>query len=372
MPATSRSKKSKSRPAANTAISQPIVEDSSIQTALSCFSPSSKYLAYVSLAVDKHRLRIYDAVTGQSVAEHTPVSARVSALSWGQIGIHTRDASPSRKKRRKSVQQSTDELVLLGLSDGSIVLISPKHGRALHALSHPSCSAPILAIASTADTLWTSCADGNIYLWNIQAHELIDTWKTEDRIPYTSLALHPTDTSILAAHHSIRLLQAVSDSDLQNPNELALFTGHVSSIKQLRWDSSKPRFFSMAEGDRIISLWEVPDSGREGRMVASIQLDSDVRSISLGDGSSEQQALLALTASGKVSICPIPSELIPPASARTQHKVSTLLPCTVMLQKGGNAAQSIAASFIPNRDGAVRIARVVAGIRPVFDDIVSL
>ncbi|KAJ6626921.1 WD40-repeat-containing domain protein [Mycena sp. CBHHK59/15] len=404
-----RSKPPRGRPAATSSISQPVVEDASYLTALSSFSPKGNLFAFLSLAVDKHRLRVYDTTTGQSVAEHVVDSARVSSLTWSNFDPSEGQRSaaveaeepPNRKKRKKRGSQANEdgppqitaiEVVVLGLSDGTVLFFSPTHGRILRALSHSTSTAAILSVVLTENgdstpTTWTSGADGAIRLWNAQKNDILGSWKNDDRIPYSSMAIRPTSegdrVDVLAANHSIRLLSTTPDTLAEKPTQLASFTGHASSIKQLRWDASQTpstRFLSMAEGDRIVSVWEAPDgSVTDGKMVASVQLDSDARTISLSIASpthtisstSERQNLLTLTASGKISIFPVPAELVPPASSsRTQHKVSTLLPrsnLSVSAKKGVSASQVVDASFAVGLVGHIRVARIVGGVRPVFD-----
>ncbi|KAF7367334.1 U3 small nucleolar RNA-associated protein 5 [Mycena sanguinolenta] len=404
-PKKNRSKPPRGRPAATSSISQPAVEDASYLTALSSFSPKGNLFAFLSLAVDKHRLRVYDTATGQSVAEHVVDSARVSSLSWGNFdpseaprsATSDADEPPNKKKRKKRNSQangdgplqvtSAMEVVLLGLSDGTILFFSPTHGRVMRTLSHSTSTAAILSVVLTetgdsVPTTWTSGADGAIRLWNAQKNDILGSWKNDDRIPYSSMAIRPTSegdrVDVLVANHSIRLLSTNPDTLTEKPTQISTFTGHASSVKQLQWDASQippTRFMSMAEGDRIVSVWQTPEgSTTEGKMVASVQLDSDARAISLSvssSASSERQNLLTLTASGKISIFPIPTELVPPASSsRTQHKVSTLLPrsnLSVSTKKGSSGSQVVDASFAVGVVGHIRVARIVGGVRPVFD-----
>ncbi|KAJ3910430.1 WD40-repeat-containing domain protein [Lentinula edodes] len=382
-----QTKQSKSRPIATSTISQPVVEDSSSLTALSSFSSKGNLFAYLSLAVDKHRLRIYDPATGQSVAEHIVNSARVSSLSWHHLStvISSTGLPPSKKKRRKSqapedAQSGSTQTVALGLSDGSVVFFSPMHGRVLSTLSHPSSTSAILSLVGEkhsrdgSSNVWTSGADGVIRLWNVHRNEMRGSWKNDDRIPYTSMTLRPLpdneNPELLVAHHSIRLLSIESDLANQKPKELASFTGHASSIKMLQWDTSASpcrRFVSMAENDRVISLWEVPsDDLTTSKMVASVQLDSDARYVSLSTSTS---TLLTLAASGKVSVYPVPDELVPPASSnRTQHKIPTLLPrSTLFVSSKGNSSHLVASSFVEGSSRSIRVVRIVGGVRPVFN-----
>ncbi|KAG6837912.1 hypothetical protein H0H93_013065 [Arthromyces matolae] len=399
-----RTKPQQGRPSSTSAISQPVVEDASHLTALSSFSPDGNLFSFLSLAVDKHRLRVYSTVTGQSVAEHIIESARVSSATWGtfdpsegQNASSTTEASPTKKKRRKrdaatAEEQShsaTIQTVILGLSDGSILLFSPNHGRIIRTLSHPSSNVEVLAVemvqhSDKSSTLWTSGADGTVRLWDAKKNEIVATWKNDDRIPYTFLAARPSPEEgrmdVLAAHHSIRLLSSAT-TDAQKPKELAAFTGHASSIRQLQWDASKTpstRFVSLAEADRFVYIWEVPeDSSTEGKAIASIPLDSDSRILSFSipqklprTSTSRKQTLLTLSASGKISIFPVPSELA--TSANSKQKLSTLLSRSILAasSKTASTAKVINAAFVPENNGAIRVARLVGGIRPVFDVVV--
>ncbi|KAK7064670.1 U3 small nucleolar RNA-associated protein 5 [Favolaschia claudopus] len=398
-----RTKPPRGRPAATSAISQPVVEDASQLTAFSSFSPNGNLFAFLSLAVDKHRLRVFDTAISQSIAEHVVDSARVSSLSWSIFDpsdasrnvVADVDEPPNKKKRKKRASLANGdtslpqintalEVVLLGLSDGTVLFFSPTHGRVIRTLSHSTSTAAILSVVlkqtgDSAPTTWTSGADGAIRLWNAHKNDFLGSWKTDDRIPYSSLAIRPTtddSVDVLVANHSIRLLSSNAETLTEQPTQVASFTGHASPVKQLQWDASNApptRFMSMAEGDRIVSIWETPEnSAVEGKMVASVQLDSDARAISLSASaaSSERQNLLTLTASGKISIFPIPAEIVPPASSsRTQHKVSSLLPRSNLStsSKTGPGVQIVAASFAADVVGHIRVARLVGGVRPVFD-----
>ena len=166
--------------------------------------------------------------------------------------------------------------------------------------------------------------DGAIRLWNARQNKIMGSWKTDDRIPYSSMAVRPggilgddDQLDLLVANHGIRLL-SMTGSQLHSsvfesikPKGLVSFTGHASSIKSLQWDASqKPssRFLSMADSDRFIYVWEVPSgASTEGKIILSIPLDSNVRRIALSiprtpqpSLNSEKQRILALSASGKI------------------------------------------------------------------------
>ncbi|KAF9040377.1 WD40 repeat-like protein [Hymenopellis radicata] len=370
----------KSRPVATSAISQPAVQDSTNTAALSSFSPNGNLFAFLSLAVDKHRLRVYDSSSGKSVAENVFDVSRVTALVWGQVvGADSTDDSPSKKKRRKtaddqSAEKATLEAIILGMSDGTILVFSPTHGRTMRTLSNPKSTTAILSVVVDKNKhLWTSSADGTVRLWDLESGNITRSHKSDDRIPYSSIAMRPSDleddSRILAAHHSIHLLSL--DKKI---SEVASFPGHASPVKILQWDASQVpanRFVSLAEGDRVVSVWELPrDGAKQGKLVASVQLDADARLVALQntEPSSRNQTLLTLSSSGRISIYPIPNELTPPP--KSPHKVSTLLPRSTLAvppSKNTSGAQLIGVTFSAGSSGSIRIVRLVGGVKPVFD-----
>ncbi|OCH92662.1 NUC189-domain-containing protein [Obba rivulosa] len=399
----SRTKPPRGRPQATSAISQPAVEDSSSLTYLSAFSPLGDLFAFLSLAIDKHRLRIYDTATGQSIAEHVVDAARVSSLAWARMDLSdgskkaenedtTHQPKRKRKKRDSLAPQSstpglTPQIVLLGLSDGSISLFSPSHGRVVRTLSHPSSTTAILSVAvdetARATSVWTSSADGTIRHWDATKNDILDAWSADDRLAYSALSVRPSTTEkegradVLAAHHSIHLLSmsssatGVNNSEVKKPKELSRFTGHASLVKDLRWSSSS-RFLSMAEADRFVYVWDVSEAASsEGKIAASIPLDSDARSISLSTPSSSQQSiLLTLSAGNKISIFPLPTEGTVPSPSKSKQKIATLEPTStvsISSKKDVEPVKVVAASFIAGEEGRIRVARLVGGIQPVFE-----
>ncbi|KAA1468390.1 NUC189-domain-containing protein [Dentipellis sp. KUC8613] len=403
-----RVKPPRGRPASTSALSHPVVENSSSVFSLSSFSPKGDLFAYISLSIDKHRLRVYDTVSGQSVTEHVVDAGRVTALSWSQFdpseGNKTSapDEDLSSKKKRKKrnstggaavvvEQANAPQVVVLGLSNGSVLIFSPSHGRILRTLSHPSSTASILSLdISTTDnatTLYTSSSDGLLHLWDARTSNHLASWKDSARIPFTSIRVRKDvdgedddHASLLLAHHSIRLYSTPlpsSISDTLDPQEKASFTGHASNITDLRWEESKSegepprRFVSAAEADRIVYLWEVPDSAsKEGKLLASMPLDSDARQVAFS--SSRKQDLLVLSASGKVSVfTPSPDVSASSPAKKGKHKVHTLTPrSTVRVTTKGRATVKLAsASFVHDQEGRVRVAWMVGGLRPMFEVI---
>lgn len=407
-----RKKKSasvKGRPVSNSVISQPALESSSSVDTVSAFSPSGDLFAFVSLAVDKRRLRVHDTTTGTSVSEYIIDSARVTALSWALFqnpksvseDQDTEESAPRKKRKKRDAlalphhtEPEPIPVIVLGLSTGSVVIFSPSHARVIRTLSHPSSTSTILSLdvytraADAALMVVTSSADCVILTWNAQTGELLSKNKTDERSPGTSLSLLPTidsdQPSLLLAHHSIRLLSTSSNSLLASPQkftEESRFIGHASNVTMLRWQPSESegqsprRFASIAEADRYVHLWELPQGlGSEGKLVASAPLDSDARHISFSK-SPVHPRLLVLSASGRISIfSPTSNPAGASTSKKSKEKVATLLPrssATISFNRGGTRSANVAnATF--EQEGRIRVAWLAGGVKPVFDIIVSL
>ncbi|KAF8167823.1 WD40-repeat-containing domain protein [Crassisporium funariophilum] len=388
---TSRPKPSKGRPLSTSEISQSTLANT--LPILSSFSLDGSLFAIITLSVDKHRLRVYNTTTGRALAEHTVESPRVSALTWAVVKLSSgtsgkEPSSPSKRKKKRvdsdvAVDEgeglSTTTTVVLGLSNGAISFFSPSQSRIVRTLSASASTSSIvsMAIGPDSSTLWTSGADGTLRLWNIDKNEILSSWKNDDCIPYTSLSLRPTNDrsrmDILAAHHHIQILSATTDAHnptTRKPTKLASFTGHASSVKSLCWENAdiSNRFFSAAEGDRFIYVWDfVEGSSSSENPLASVALDSDVRAITISPGLSKK-TLVALSASGKLTFYPVPETFSPPPSAG--DKIPTLLPrsTAATLPKGRTSGPPVIDLVsVPGDSGSIRVVRLVGGIRPVFD-----
>ena len=131
-----RVKPPRGRPVATSAISHPVVEDSSALAHFSSFSPDGLLFAHISLAVDKHRLRVYDAISRQSIAEHVVDGPQVASSCWvylkhldaaeAESGESPAQPKKKRKKRNSLVADEAaasapaSQVIALGLSNGSL------------------------------------------------------------------------------------------------------------------------------------------------------------------------------------------------------------------------------------------------------------
>ncbi|KAG8877340.1 Small subunit (SSU) processome component [Tulasnella sp. 331] len=377
-------------------------------SAMYAYSPKGEYFVNVALAVDKHRLRVYDTTTGKSVAEHSVELGRVTSMSWQTVDAELAvDAqAATRKKKRKTMKDheagassGTVQVVALGLSTGSLVFFSPIRDEVIYTSPPVATMSPILAMATsslqdeegrTARILWTSSSDGSIKAHNLRTNALLGVWRDADRTPYTCISIRPGplekegEAHVLAGHHSIRLFAVSLHSsspvgEVRTLKPIASFTGHVSPVNTLLWSrpassSTTPssRFISAAEGDRIAQMCDVPatasNKSAQGHVVATISLDSDV--IQLGYPSESSQTLLALSTSGFISLYRVPASL---PHQRNSTPLLSLTPQSTISTAAGSSATSgaehlVAAQFIDATPGHLNVACIVSS-RPVFQTV---
>lgn len=369
----------KSRPEATFTISQPLNAQIGSLAALSAFSDDGKQFALLSLAVDKHRLRVYDTGNGKAFAEYTLQTSRASCLAWVDVN-YAPDAAQSAKKRKRRQEETVSSsqppqivsCIALGLANGSVAFFSPSHGSCILIISHPVSNTPILDVAVDLpeNRLWTSSEDASIRLWDLTTSKVIQTWQSDAGTAYTRISLEQKQmdesnrpVGLLAAHHSIHLLSLDPHSQSSKTKKYASFTGHASSIHKLQWIGSRKAFITAAERDSTIQGWEVPKNGGDGSVMFSTSLDADVKKIHI---SSAGDLLVATSASGTVSIAQIPT------SRPSQRTVELASVITMVVSHGkGNTQPAEVIDAMFGTSGHVMVVRLVGGARPVFETVVS-
>ena len=362
--------------------------DATSSRGFSRFSQDGEHFAFLSLSVDKHRLRIYNTRTSHSIAEHVVESGRVTCLQWARLDLTGNQGTPAgssetpspSKKKRKTRDATVSEtkrtspgvhVVLLGLSDGSICCFSHSHGKVVRVLSHTKNATPVHAITTSKSpshrhNLWSTDANGTIFCWDVRTGEVVGTWKSGSPTPYSAIAIRPsTDEDaplqLAAAHRSIQLLSLDSPhlNTTSKVKELATFPGHASLISNIDWVDPL-RFITFAESDRFVYVWEVPEvDSNQGHIAFSAPLDSDLRSLSLS-----ASQLLAISASGRVSVFSLPSD----PSSNNVVNLEPLSTIIVSYRKASANVEVVSASFLPR--GQLIIATIFGGVKPVFDTAV--
>ncbi|PPQ63713.1 hypothetical protein CVT24_004293 [Panaeolus cyanescens] len=391
MASTRKAKATKSRPESTSALAQNgISSSSSLNSLFSAFSPDTSLFAVATLAVDRHRLRIYNTSTAAAVAEYTVENGQITSFTWGVLSLSKSSpqqdgSSPSKRKKKKvdnasSASESLDQVVVLGLSTGTILVFSPSQAKVVRKLSHHASTSAITSITfdpSKPTLVFSSTADSVIQTWDLEKDALVDNWKNDSRIPFTTVSIRPSSKDdkrfFVAAHHEIRLFSTSTTvhGEGEKPVQVASYTGHASSVKSIQWSSSS-KFLSSAEGDRFIYLWDSDTATTNARPSASISLDADVRKSHCLTETSDKTVLATLSSSNKIFVVPIPDPL--PKTVDTRQNTSTtptLLPrATVSDLSKPSAIDAPILDLVLSKDKrTLLIARWVKGVRPVFDSI---
>jgi len=409
-----KQKPPKSRPVSTSAISQPVPIDSesSSLAALSTFSPDGKWFALLSLAVDKHRLRVFDTENpggGKVVAEYVFQVSTVTCLRWGKVAVGDENShhdiesekKGKSKKRKRNPESSTDarpstQVILLGLANGAVTFFSPTHGSTIITLSHVTSTSSILAAVMDDDErhVWTAGADGGIRFWDTQdaqSSPVTYSTRSEDkRIPYSTLLLRPYQSSdedgshtrqILAANHGIELLELkVEDSVLRETaapkrvKRMAKFTGHTSTVSSIHWitpedSSSLPdAFITSAKRDRFVQGWKFgalsSSSTAEGKILFSASVDGSVRKVQFSPN-----GRLFLVVSSTGTICVFTHSTTTVSSSSNLEPISVV---NVTLSKGKatDSIEVLDATFSSGAEETLQIACLAEGARPIFQTAV--
>lgn len=403
--------KSKTRPQSTSLLSAPAdVTSTSTSNVVSSFSPDGRLFAFLTQAIDRHRLRIYTSAEGSGVGSDASLlvdyvlpEARCECISWGMLpgsGKGHKDDETSKRRRKSkgeltssdvngssSAGSSSQMVLALGLSTGAIHLFSPTQGRVIRILHDEAISASSAASSSITSVDFDSdlglvvgcAADGKIRTWNLtesladNANAPVDRIRPDASTPVRTLAFLST-RKLAVAHHSIQVLSGPDSKKAA----LASFTGHASNITHLvSIPGDTPRFVSAAEGDRIVNVWGMPPQGqKEARPIATLALDSTVRQLAAYPSSSVDAVLVVVTSTGALRLYDIPASLGEQASngsaagARPRKSaagVSTLRKLSeirLLARKDDQESFPILdASFSSVEKGTLSIARVIKGAK---------
>jgi hypothetical protein len=125
----------------------------------------------------------------------------------------------------------------------------------------------------------------------------------------------------------------------------------------------------MTKQERFFNVWEISslEKGDKLRLLSTISLDDDARHVCLDPSASpDSQVALALSSSGIASLFVLPVKKVESKVSLTP--VSTI---SVVAGKLSRTAEVVSASFLPHQKGYVRLAALVSGVKPVFQDVVS-
>ncbi|KAM7376632.1 hypothetical protein PAMP_006355 [Pampus punctatissimus] len=256
------------------------------------FSPKSRQ--YLALCAQDGRLRIWNTDSKTLHQEYVPsahLSATCSCISWGPC--RTVKEGPQRKKRKSEVGQVEEkaDLLAMGTAAGSVLIYSTVKG-ALHCTLDGGHSAGVNCVQWHPEDslLYSGSDDTNIIEWDLQTGKTRSKWKA-DRAAVTSLCVSPDGKLLLSAGQTIKMW------DLDTKEIYRKFTGHSTAVTTLRFATTRPPdsnglyFLSGAAHDRLLSVWQVREDGKDKNSVVSFTLTDEPQHIDLVTSNSKEEAV---------------------------------------------------------------------------------
>ncbi|XP_049917715.1 WD repeat-containing protein 43 [Epinephelus moara] len=256
------------------------------------FSPKSRQ--YLALCAQDGRLRIWNTDSKTLHQEYVPsahLSATCICIAWGPC--RTVKEGPQRKKRKSEAGQVEEkaDLLAMGTAAGSVLIYSTAKG-ALHCTLDGGHSGGVNCVQWHPEDslLYSGSDDTNIIEWDLQTGKTRSKWKA-DRAAVTSLSVSPDGKLLLSAGHVIKMW------DLETKEVYRRFTGHSTAVTTLCFATTRPPdsnglyFLSGAAHDRLLSVWQVREDGRDKNSVVSFTLTDEPQHIDLVTSNSKEEAV---------------------------------------------------------------------------------
>ncbi|XP_044021882.1 WD repeat-containing protein 43 isoform X1 [Siniperca chuatsi] len=256
------------------------------------FSPKSRQ--YLALCAQDGRLRVWNTDSKTLHQEYVPsahLSATCICIAWGPC--RTVKEGPQRKKRKSEAGQVEEkaDLLAMGTAAGSVLIYSTAKG-ALHCTLDGGHSGAVNCVQWHPEDslLYSGSDDTNIIEWDLQTGKARSKWKA-DRAAVTSLCVSPDGKLLLSAGQIIKMW------DLDTKEVYRKFTGHSTAVTTLRFATTRPPdsnglyFLSGAAHDRLLSVWQVREDGKDKNSVVSFTLTDEPQHIDLVTSNSKEEAV---------------------------------------------------------------------------------
>ncbi|XP_028994586.1 WD repeat-containing protein 43 [Betta splendens] len=256
------------------------------------FSPKSKQ--YLALCAQDGRLRVWNTDSKTLHQEYVPsshLSATCTCIAWGPC--RTVKEGPQRKKRKSEAVQVEvkPDLLAMGTAVGTVLIYSAAKG-ALQCTLDGGHSGGVNCVQWHPEDslLYSGSDDTNIIEWDLQTGKMRSKWKA-DRAAVTSLCVSPDGKLLLSAGQIIKMWNLATKEIYRK------FTGHTTSVTTLRFatsrtpDSNGLYFLSGAAHDRLLSVWQVREDGKDKNSVVSFTLTAEPQNIDLITSNSKEEAV---------------------------------------------------------------------------------
>lgn len=183
------------------------------------------------------------------------------------------------------------DLLAMGTAAGTVLIYSAMKG-ALHCTLDGGHSGGVNCVHWHPEDslLYSGSDDSNIIEWDLQTGKMRSKWKA-DRAAVTSLCVSHDGKLLLSAGQTIKMW------DLDTKEVYRKFTGHSTAVTTLRFATTRPPdsnglyFLSGAAHDRLLSVWQVREDGKDKNSVVSFTLTDEPLHVDLLTSNSKEEAV---------------------------------------------------------------------------------
>ncbi|SCU88593.1 LAMI_0D10660g1_1 [Lachancea mirantina] len=223
---------------------------SNLPVIASQFDPRGESFAYVSVALDRHRIGV-ESVSQSGIARSVGLEARSLVLESSQLRV---TALQWVGKDAQEVQN-----VAVGLNNGEIWIYAPAANQIVSKLASGSAHA-VRDIDTFRDTLWSCDADDTLYRFSLVDFTLQTHFKVEGCSDLQKLCIIGPER-VLVASHAVSLVDTVAKQVVRT------YPGHVSSVTHLQM-LSEECFLTAAAMDRFVNVYNTETGATRSVLVA--------------------------------------------------------------------------------------------------------
>ncbi|CUM63542.1 uncharacterized protein PRCAT00001120001 [Priceomyces carsonii] len=264
------------------------------------FDGSKSFLAYGSISLDIHEVRVVSISSSQSSLDallKLDKSSKLTNLNW--------------------IRYEDNDLLAVCLTKGSIILYSPLSNEIISELfSSEQTSMLDFHYSELTKTGWSCDIGGNIYEWDMLSFKLMQKFKVVDLQDSASYFERLTVIKYRDAPHLLGGSFSLQLINLDTKERVKSFPGHIEPINTLVPVPSDPDLFlTSAKNDRFINMYSIEKNATKSIYTSQ----ACVQSYALGskDGRS---ILVAIDEEGSMEIFNNPLESKVSESAKTGVK----------------------------------------------------
>ncbi|OMJ18246.1 U3 small nucleolar RNA-associated protein 5 [Smittium culicis] len=289
------------------------------------------FVAIVTQAVDRDRLRVLDASTGAILSEFTAKdkkangfldsnlspnsqiefsehAKKISCVSWGAVTYSSSEIDQRATKKGKKRSPTNDSPINLdvvgiegtnlilgaGLLNGDILLYSPSNNKVIGVLtgSHSSPVTDITFIkSSNGFRCWSCDSTGIVVEWNVLSCSQINSINTGLKDVKRILVSSDGQRLVICSH-------IIQIWDLLSNLKLTTYEGHASPIKSIKWGQGEKTLYSISESARFINCYDCSSVVPSETTLYTLSAQNEILHL---EASKKSGSVLAITETGELS-----------------------------------------------------------------------